>query len=237
MSSIYTSRWNKKGNAKLGPSIWSYSKLAGGGKIKNCQGSCPNCEGCYNAEHPEESTCYVFTSYRLYHNVVDAHIRNTNIMRNDMAKAFEELDTQIKRAKKKPTVCRIFASGDLETSQELKGWFGLATKNPNTKFYMYTKSCNVLNEVLPNTKIPKNLYINVSIWHESNLDTYNKYKKLKNVRAFVYMDDYDYSGKIKINGMCPAYSKDKRGMNHDYSCETCGLCFQEKVKVVGCWEH
>lgn len=237
-TTIIDARWNKNGNIKIGSDIWSFSKLAGSGTVKGCKGSCRNCEGCYNPENPKKSPCYVFKSYQIYPHVVDSHIRNTKSFREDINKAFEQLNGQINRAKNTPPACRIFASGELETAEELLKWFALARKNPQTKFYMYTKMYNILDEVLPTTTIPNNMYINISIWHENGIECYKKWNRRKNIRAFVYVDDtYDYSSKLKINCMCPAYKKGVRGIDHNHPCSKCKLCFQDKAKVVGCYEH
>ena len=85
----YQARFVKNGNIKVGRSMWTFNKLAGSGEIAGCQGTCgKHCMGCYNHEDPKKSPCYVFKSYVVYGwdhgTVVQGHIRNTNIMRNDI---------------------------------------------------------------------------------------------------------------------------------------------------------
>lgn len=240
----YIARMVKNGNIKIGNTMWSWNKLAGSGVIAGCKGTCgEHCNGCYNAEDPRKSPCYVFKSYNIYgwdrSSVVKGHVRNTNIMREDIDRAFDDIRLQLKRAKKKPSAVRIHASGELETTQELQKWIETASMFPSIPFYVYTKAYEILDEVLSGLDkdpIPENFFVNVSIWHENGIDTYNKWKHLDCVRAFVYDDGYDYSGKIKIDCYCPAYDKSGK-LHHDLTCDKCKICFQGKAKVCGCYNH
>lgn len=240
----YTARMVKTGNIKIGRTMWTWNKLAGNGEIAGCKGTCgQHCEGCYDPKHPQKSPCYVFKSYVLYgwdhSSVVKGHIRNTNIMRKDICRAFNEIQLQLKRARKKPSAVRIHAAGELETAQELRKWMETAAMAPNTPFYVYTKAYEILDEVLSSIDvdaIPSNFFINVSIWHEFGIDTYLKWKHLDCIRAFVYDDGYDYGKCLKIDCYCPAYDKNGK-LNHDLTCDKCKICFQKKVKVCGCYNH
>ena len=240
----YIARMIKNGNIKIGNTMWSWNKLAGSGVIAGCKGTCgEHCHGCYNADNPKKSPCYVFKSYKMYgwenSSVVRGHVRNTNIMRNDINYAFKDIRLQLKRAKKKPIAVRIHAAGELEAAQELRKWIETAEMFPFAPFYVYTKAYGILDEVLSefdNYTIPSNFFINISIWHENGIDTYNKWKHLNCVRAFVYDDGYDYSGKIKIDCYCPAYDQNGK-LSHELTCDKCGICFQSKAKVCGCYSH
>lgn len=86
-------KFNKKGNIKLGYTMWSFSKLYGSrtyivainGETLEIVGTCGGyCEGC-------EGSCYVKKSYR-YPSVIKGHARNTLAFRNDLDKAFMDLD-------------------------------------------------------------------------------------------------------------------------------------------------
>lgn len=240
----YIARMVKNGNIKIGQTMWSWNKLAGNGVIAGCKGTCgEHCAGCYNAENPRKSPCYVFKSYNLYgwdkSSVVAGHVRNTNIMRNDIDHAFNDIQLQLKRAKKKPSAVRIHASGELESAQELRKWIETARMFPETPFYVYTKAYEILDEVLTeiNTDmIPDNFFINISVWHDNGIFTYYKWKHLDCIRAFVYDDGYDYSDKIKIDCYCPAYDQNGK-LHHDLTCDKCKICFQKKAKVCGCYDH
>ena len=240
----YTARMTKSGNIKVG-NMWTFNKLAGAGIIAGCKGTCgKHCEGCYNPEHPEKSPCYVFKSYRMYgwekSSVVKGHVRNTNIMRSNPGLAFKEIREQIKRAKNKPSVIRIHASGELETTEELMGWLTTATMFPDTTFYLYTKAYEVVDGALSQLteeNYPHNFFINMSIWHNNGIAEYNRWKHFENVRAYVYVDrDFDYYNKIHIDCKCPAYDE-KGKLHHDLTCDKCKICFQKKAKVCSCYAH
>ena len=240
----YVARMVKNGNIKLGQTMWTWNKLAGNGTIAGCKGTCgQHCNGCYNAENPRKSPCYVFKSYNIYgwdhSSVVRGHVRNTNVMRNDINHAFSDIRLQLARAKKRPSAVRIHASGELESVQELREWIKTAEMFPEIPFYVYTKAYEILDEVLSemsNDTMPSNMFINVSIWHENGIDTYNKWKHLDCVRAFVYDDGYDYGDKLKIDCYCPAYDKNGK-LHHDLTCDKCKICFQSKAKACGCYNH
>ena len=240
----YVARMVKNGNIKLGQTMWTWNKLAGNGTIAGCKGTCgQHCNGCYNAENPRKSPCYVFKSYNIYgwdhSSVVRGHVRNTNVMSNDINHAFSDIRLQLARAKKRPSAVRIHASGELESVQELREWIKTAEMFPEIPFYVYTKAYEILDEVLSemsNDTMPSNMFINVSIWHENGIDTYNKWKHLDCVRAFVYDDGYDYGDKLKIDCYCPAYDKNGK-LHHDLTCDKCKICFQSKAKACGCYNH
>lgn len=240
----YIARMVKNGNIKIGDTMWSWNKLAGSGVIAGCKGTCGgHCNGCYNADDPKKSPCYVFKSYNIYgwdhSSVVKGHVRNTNIMRNNIDYAFNDIRLQLRRAKKKPSAIRIHAAGELETAQELRKWIETASMFPFAPFYVYTKAYEILDEMLSefdNDTIPDNFFVNISIWHENGISTYNRWKHLDCVRAFVYDDGYDYSDKIKIDCYCPAYDQNGK-LHHDSTCDKCGICFQTKAKVCGCYNH
>jgi len=240
----YEARMIKNGNIKIGPTMWSWNKLAGNGVIAECKGTCgEHCKGCYNADDPKKSPCYVFDSYVRYgwenSTVVQSHIRNTNIMRNDIDRAFDDIRLQFKRAKKFPSAVRIHASGELETAEELRKWMDTACIHTQIPFYIYTKAYEILDEVLEgktNDDIPLNFFINVSIWHENGVEVYNKWKHLDCIRAFVYDDGYDYSQSLHFDCHCPAYDQNGK-LHHDLTCDKCKICFQKKAKVCACYSH
>lgn len=241
---MYQAKFVKNGNTKVGSSIYTWSKLAGNGMIAGCKGTCgKHCMGCYNTENPKKSPCYVFKSYVQYGwedgTPVKSHVRNTNIMRNNINKAFEDIKLQLQRARKKPKAVRIHASGEIETSKELRMWIETAKLFPEIPFYIYTKAYKILDNVLSSIKeedLPKNFFINISVWHNNGIKAYNKWKHLSIIRAFVYEDGYDYSKKLKINFNCPAYDKNGK-LNHDLPCDKCTKCFREELKVCGCYSH
>lgn len=240
------------GNIKVG-NMLTWNKLAGAGELMGCKGSCGEyCCGCYNAENPMKSDCYVFKSYNLYgESVIQSHINNTEAMREDLEGTFKRLDENLSRRHKVKPI-RIHASGEFESVEEIVGWMKLAKKHEKFPFYVYSKAFPLMEEALKEMEgegYPTNFFINVSIWHESGIDFYKKYSHLPFIRAFAYDDGYDYeSHGLKIPTYCPAYRKEvkvrKDGsiservvLKHDLTCDKCKLCFSNNNKVVGCLSH
>ncbi len=223
-----------KGNIKLGVML-TFSKLMGNdvyntsyGEVK---GSCGHyCEGC-------KGSCYVKKSYR-YPSVKNGHARNTLAMREDIDKAFESIREQIKRMKKPSEIVRINQSGEIESTIELAKWIETAREFPNQQYYLYTKNFDALFSVVnnPYIEIPNNITILISIWHEYGIKEYMLIKHLPFIKAFVYMDGYDYTKHdLKIETKCKAYEGGK--LNHEITCDKCRKCFNRLFKVIGCDDH
>lgn len=235
------------GNVKVGDML-TFNKLAGNTELNGCKGSCGKyCKGCWNANNWKKSPCYVAKSYTQYKdNVINSHIVNTIAMRKDPWATIKELDKQLSR-KRKIKPIRQHASGELESVDELKAWLWLANRHSNIPIYVYTKAYDIVDAVLTeyqeqNLKLPKNYFINISIWHENGLECYLKWGHLKTVRAFVYDDgEYDYGKeKLELKTYCPAYKKNDKGvvkLSHELTCDKCKLCFSTKNKILGCLSH
>lgn len=245
MADIINSAHFFNGNVKVGD-MHTYGKLAGNSIINGYKGTCgEHCVGCWDKNNWEKSPCYVAKSYVQYKDtVINSHITNTLAMREDPQATCEELNKQLKRKRTNKTV-RVHNSGELESKEELKAWLWLAKQNPERMFYVYTKAYEIVDAVLSEMKkkeIPENYFINISVWHEFGIECYNKWKHINTVRAFVYDDetfDYKEAG-LKIDCMCPAYKKNKKGkvkLSHDLTCDKCKICFQSKAKVCACLAH
>lgn len=238
----YIVNFIKNGNIKIGK-LWSFNKLAGAGVIGGCLGTCGKyCTGCYNAENPKKSPCYVFGSYVRYgfekSTVVQSHIKNTVAIRENIDKAFNDLYLQIKRARNKPQAVRIHSSGEICEVKELYLWADLASKFPEIPFYVYTKAFDIVDLYFQKGfALPSNFYLNISIWHEVGIDCYNRWKDKRNVRAFVYDDGFDYSKYgLDVKYHCPAYNA-KGKMDHRFTCDKCKVCFSKRNAVCACYDH
>lgn len=231
-------RFNKNGNTKIGR-IWSFSTLMGDELIRinyhgftaDVMGTCgKHCTGC-------KKSCYVKHSYR-YPSVKYGHALNTIAIRDDIEKACTDLSNQIKRAKNKPNAVRIHVSGEFETQAEFDMWNKLAMSYPDVTFYVYSKAYDIMNDYFTNNTPASNFVINVSIWHDYGIMFFLKWCHLKNVRAFVYDDGYDYrKWGIYSDSRCPAYDKNGKTVN-GVTCEKCGLCMNRRnYKITFCNAH
>lgn len=220
------------GNIKIG-NMMSFSKLYGNDIFRTpygyIAGTCGgHCVGC-------KHDCYVRHSYR-FGSVIKCHARNTVAFRQDLEKAFADIDGQLTRKRKKAEYVRINQSGEIESAAEFRGWVELARKHPETIFYVYTKAFDlVLSEILKND-MPLNFTVLISVWHEYGLMEWNRVRHIHNVRAFVYEDGFDYGAYgLEIQTHCEAYKGGK--LNHAITCDKCRKCFAGKKKVIGCPAH
>lgn len=237
----YSVKVNKNGNIKVGYML-TFNKLAGAGEIAGCKGTCGgHCKGCYNSENPKKSPCYVFKSYVQYgwekSTVVKSHVKNAIAMRQDIERAFHDIQTQIARMKKRPSICRIHASGEIERAPEFTLWNETAKMFPDITFYIYTKNFKAFSEFMENNSLASNFFVNLSVWHKSGIAAYKRFQNVENVRAFVYCDGFDYSAHgLEVKTMCPAYDE-KGKLHHEMTCDKCGICFNKKAKICGCQAH
>ena len=248
------------GNIKLGSNMGSWAMLFGNVDWyspelgRSCKGTCRgNCKGCFDKDNPKKSACYVAKSYvmRTHRNkdgtpgdilknrcsVKYGHMINTIAMTEHRRELKKSLDVQLTNKKKKFDIIRINESGELTCKEDFKLWCFLAARHPETVFYLYTKNYNAIK----GSHIPRNLFVNVSIWHEVGIKEYLEMKDDPQIRAFVLVDDeytrdvYKKKG-VVITSMCSAYDENGK-MNHAVTCEKCKKCFSNRSKVVGCFSH
>ena len=225
------------GNIKLG-NMGTFSKLMGddvyNSKYGDVKGSCGNhCAGC-------KAACYVRKSYR-YPSVIDGHARNTIAIREDIHRAFTDLDGQLSRKRRPFDIVRIHQSGEIETALEMILWVKLAKKHPETVFYTYTKNIDALKAAITyydnGAAWPENLTVNVSIWHEYGLKDFESLKQYSFIKAFVYDDGYNYKAAgLDIQTYCKAYDKAGK-MDHSITCDKCRKCIKSGFKVIASYDH
>ena len=234
--------FNKSGNIKLG-NTWNFSTVYGNeiqtvtfnGETIRARGTCGKyCKGC-------ENDCYVKKSYR-YPSVKYSHIKNTIAIRFNTKNAFEDLTTAIINARIKPEIIRINQSGEIEKAEIFRGWCEMARQFPKIKFWLYTKAYNLVIPTLKAGDVPENMTILFSIWHNFGINEFKEVAHLKNVKAFVYDDGYNYSNQgIQIQTYCPAYKEinGKMQLNHKATCDKCKKCFNRasNCKVIASLPH
>lgn len=236
----YVANFNKNGNTKVKAWVWNTTfgdemhTVTYNGHTVSAWGTCKGyCAGCKNA-------CYVRKSYLIYSSVKYSHICNTNALSIDPIGTENALVSQIERAKNKPKVIRIHASGEFNTYHEIDMFVRMAKLFPHITFYTYTKAFDLWDTWLECNELPKNFVLNVSVWHEYGIDFFMKWCKLENVKAYVYCDGYDYTkAGLGINVMCPAYNRNGK-LDHHWTCgEKCKLCMtcHKNSKVIGCYDH
>ena len=227
------------GNIKLGnnPLFGSWSTMKGGDDeiryVKkydgSCSGTCGDCAiACTNS-------CYVNTSYR-YGSVIQRHAINATYIKENLSLTFKILDEQLTHKKDKFEIIRINQSGELTGYKDLKLWVDLASKHPETLFYVYTKNYKAVKKLIDSkVKAPDTFTILISVWHKQGVKEFKKWKDLSYIKAFVYDDGQMF---IKPQTYCKAYD-DKGKLDHNVSCEKCKKCFNrnESHKIIACKSH
>lgn len=121
-------------------------------------------------------------------------------------------------------------------------WCELAAAFPKINFYVYTKNYKAVTPALINNKVPENMTVLFSVWHEYGAREFKKVSHLENVKAFVYDDNFNYSKKgIEIQTYCKAYTMQdgKMTLNHNITCDKCKKCFNRSnaTKIIGSLPH
>lgn len=112
------SPWGR-GNSKIGPRIYTYSRLPGRYGIGTCPGSTRLCE----------SVCY---SLRFQDNLPLWEWMRENTYRTGLP----PLPSDAK-------VIRIHVSGDFDTKEYIEAWDRLCCENPKVQFFGYTRSWRI----------------------------------------------------------------------------------------------
>ena len=97
--------------------------------------------------------CYAMNGFSHMGVVRDARARN---FKDSKRPGFVQ-DMAEEIARKRADIIRIHASGDFYTTNYLRRWLNIASLNPKTTFYAYTKSIKSVNTVEHN--IPKNFHV------------------------------------------------------------------------------
>ena len=207
------------GNSKLGKGIYAVNLLPGdtpltlknGTQLTNVAGSCAGCcSGC-------KSACYAVSDAKRYHNtVIKSQGGNTLLARHDQARFFADIQRFVDY--NMVAAIRVHSSGEFLNYTYFCNWVEFARKNPDIKFYCYTKRFNFIEKFLDGgNDFPKNFVVNVSIWK-------NNYSNPYNLPEFIYNDGTD--PELEKLPHCPAV--DKNGGKTGVTCASCKLCINAK---------
>lgn len=221
----------RKGNAKIGRSVYAFNLLPGDepisvktkGQLTDIQGTCGGCcEGCVNA-------CYAMRDAKRFHpSCIPSLGKNTLIMRHNMDGMFEQLKKKLARRKAK--VLRYHSSGEIESFNYLLHMVKLAVEMPGTKFYCYTKRFAFVQKYLTEYGMfPKNLTVNISVWNGND-----KGYDFSKLNKFVYDDGSD----PEVAKLFHCKAVDKNGKSTELTCDKCGRCFNgNKGLITAVYAH
>ena len=111
--------------------------------------------------------CYALRIARLRKTVRDAYARNLDILNNDPASYW----LQVEAAAATTRYFRYHVSGDIVNAAYLENMAAIARKQPATHFLAFTKKYSLVNDYISNgNKIPDNLHIIFSAWPGMPMD-------------------------------------------------------------------
>lgn len=190
--------------------------------IGTCQ--CVDCSKC-------SRKCYAIRTIRQYEKACINRLENTLQLRNDMKAHFEAIGKAIQD--NKIEIVRYTESGELETYDQMLELYRLAIRFPNVHFYLYTKNYYVLRCFFDFRTLPDNMVVLISVWEDVGVNEWEEFKGYKNVKCFAV------NSKLQPKVFCPAYKlvNGKAKLDKKVTCAKCGLCFNSKAKIIGCYEH
>ena len=217
------------GNKKVGKGIYCINLLSGdkplslnnGIQLTNISGTCQGCcESC-------KKDCYAIRNqkFRSTTENLKAWSENTLLAKEFPEQFFYEIQTFLNRS----MICaiRFHSFGEIPSFEYLLKMIELAENNPFVQFYTYTKRYEWIEQVLKSQDLPRNLVINVSVWH-------NNYNNPYNLPEFIYDDHTDPS--LENIPHCPAVNKD--GHETGFTCATCKRCiFATKGQKTAVYAH
>lgn len=167
------------------------------------------------------SHCYAHSLCLLRPSLAKALESNTKILSSRPLSSSEIPDTT------GSDIFRLESFGDLNNETQLKNYMAIVNRNPKTRFTLYTKQYEIVENYFMTNPIPENFTLILSslmVNKNINLDSFRPQSKFKQgqLKSFtVYDKEFLVShAKIKIN--CGSRS-----------CNTCRLCYNSnKVKEV-----
>lgn len=188
----------RRGNDKLGRSIWTWSMPA----VTAC-GPAPS-EYC-------ERSCYAI-AFRRFPSVVRVHERN-QALTGDLAVFRRELSDDL-RTLRAGSVVRLHVAGDFFSANYAKTWLRLVSDFEHLTFYGYTRAWTdpEIRRVLTKLRARPN----VSLWASSDWTMRSPPTSWLEARVFPRIDDARSRGYV----VCP----EQLGMKP--SCDICQLCWR-----------
>jgi len=160
-----------QGNTKLGPKlIWGFNIPA----LSTCPGHSEVCS----------SVCYALSGHYTFTSVRDKYDQNLRRTKEDSF--VDDMVDEITRARAQ--VFRPHSSGDMYSVTYIQKWINIATRCPDTRFFIYTRSWRI-PRMLTRLCVLANLP-NVQLWFSIDSSTGIPTTKPRNVRyAYLLMND------------------------------------------------
>lgn len=157
------------------------------------------------------SKCYAQRQMKMYKNMDACFTKNSDVLCNEI------IDKDLL-----PTLnClwfRFESFGDLANETQLINYFNICNKNPNTRFALWTKNQQIVDNVLNSGyKKPKNINLVLSSLYMNDIADFSKYKWVDRVFS-VFDEEYIKENNVEIN--CGGRS-----------CMSCLKCYKKSNKL------
>ena len=119
------------------------------------------------ADAPCRKECYALKGNFAYPNVKKSMQDNLNLYLKNKKKFFDDIIDFLSNSDVIFKFFRWFSAGDIVDENFFKGIIRVAKKCKNTKFLLFTKKFNIVNDYLKNNSLPKNLNVVFSGWDEN----------------------------------------------------------------------
>lgn len=114
---------------------------------------------------PCSKSCYACKGHFLYKNVKQSHLDNLEAYRANKSGYFQDIIDFIKNGLVIYRFFRWHSSGDIVDSEYFSGVVKVANECRETRFLLFTKKFEIINEFLSNGgEIPENLAVVFSAW-------------------------------------------------------------------------
>lgn len=165
------------------------------------------------SDAPCKKDCYALRGHFTYKNVKQSMQNNLDLFLKDSKKFFDSIIDFLNNGDITFKFFRWFGAGDIVNDTFFKGIVKVAKKCKNTKFLVFTKKFDIVNNYLKENAMPKNLNVVFSGWDE-NFKIDNPYNL---PTTYVYF-------KNKENKHIPEFS-----IPCGASCKSCKSCWMLKA--------
>ncbi len=168
--------------------------------------------------------CYCEKS-KFYKNNMSSRFNVLLSYLKDSDKFFTRINTQI--IHDDIDLIRIHTEGDFFNREYVLSWFDVMNKNPEVKFYAYTKQF----ELFEGLELPKNFTLQLSfdsqatyeipanLLSKPNVNIYLTYDTLENADLFIYNNKLEYMGIKECLGKCKKCRNCYTNSNYIHLCK------------------
>ena len=170
-----------KGNRKLS---WPTFNLPAGRTCPNATAEC-------------KRRCYAAKAEALYLPVLPC--RSANFTATKSSRRFvEEVCRQIDKRRRVPEIFRIHESGDFYSKRYFRCWVEIARRNPETRFFAFTKVFDLFDE-----ERPSNLTLIASLFYDDDRKAPKGAPVFRTVRKGETAPGIRCAGNCDSCGVCP----------------------------------